>query len=272
MKEVAIETKGLTKVYRAYDSNREVFRHEVLGINAGREVTAIKDIDLTIYKGDRIALIGGHDSGKNTLIQIMAGIKYPTSGKISVNGTVTEVFDLKAGMVKGLTGRENIRAVGGILGWTKKETEDMEEGIISTAGLADKIDAPLSSYVGSEMAQLGFAIRTAYMGDIVMINSPLMFGGTPYRKRLLSRLEDGIVKEGKTLLLGTFVKTIASKLCNRAVIIDEGSVVFDGDIEEGYKYYKKNMRNVKLEDEASSEKPQEEDQESVNQDEEGFGC
>ena len=241
MSDPIIRLTNLTKNYYTYTSGHQKIMHRLLGLNKVAPSIGLKDISLTIEKGEKIALIGNRGSGRSTLLRLLAGLVPPTSGKLEINGEVMPYFSHQLGFDLALSGRDNLRIRARLRGWSKKQIAEKEQEIIDFADLADVIDMPMKTYRGGTAARLGFTIDTAFKPDILLYDCVFAFGSAPYMRRCLDRFYE-MLDEEVTLLMTMSNIAIASKVCTRGLVLHEGALVYDGPVKDAIRYYKANCK------------------------------
>lgn len=191
----------------------------------------LKGIDLQVYRGESLGLFGKNGSGKSTLLRILAGIINPDKGKIKVYGRIAPILALGAGFEVELTGMENIRLLGSLIGMNRKEINNSIEYIKEFSELGDAIDMQVKRYSSGMMARLGFSIATAGNPDILIIDEALAVGDKGFQEKCKERMFE-IKKTGGTLLFVSHSMEEVKKFCNRAVLLKDGIIEQQGSVEE----------------------------------------
>jgi ABC-2 type transport system ATP-binding protein len=187
----------------------------------------LKDIDLTINKGDFIGILGVNGSGKSTLLKIIAGVYVPTSGSVQVNGTLVPFLELGVGFNPELTGRENIFLNGIILGMKKKFLEEHFKEIVDFAELERFMDLPLKNFSSGMQVRLAFSIAMMADADIYLLDEVLAVGDQHFQEKCINIFKK-YKNYGKTIVLVTHSAASIKELCNRAVLIKDGTITADG--------------------------------------------
>ncbi|HHL43330.1 MAG TPA: ABC transporter ATP-binding protein [Hellea balneolensis] len=191
---------------------------------------ALVDVSMSLDTGDRLALVGLNGSGKSTLLRVLAGIYTPDSGYVRVNGNVATLFSLGIGMRLDMSGRDNIILQGLVSGHNKDEMLEKMPKIIEFSGLADVIDQPVSSYSQGMAMRLVFTIVTSIDADILLLDEWIGAGDRIFRDKAQKRLEE-MVSQARGFILASHNAMILKKYCNKALWLDAGQVVMQGDIE-----------------------------------------
>ena len=206
------------------------------------EFYALKNVSFSIEKGESIALIGANGSGKSTMLKLIAGVLYPTSGSVSVNGTIAPLIELGAGFDMDLTARENIYLNGAVLGYDSAFIDKQFESIVDFAEIREFIDVPLKNYSSGMVARLGFAIATQVKADILVVDEVLAVGDFMFQQKCHQRMEE-MLAGGTTLLFVSHDAEQVKKLCRRAIWLDHGTLMADGASEDVCEQYKVALEN-----------------------------
>ncbi len=189
---------------------------------------ALRDVSFQLLQGESLAVIGPNGAGKSTLLQVLAGIIQPSEGAVEVHGHVSSLLTLGAGFDTDLSGRDNILLAGAFLGLPDAVVDDLMESIIEYADLGRFIDAPLKTYSSGMRARLGFAIATSVDPDILLLDEVLATGDAEFREKSKARVID-LVKAAKGIVLVTHDMAWVTEYCNRAILLEQGRVVHEGD-------------------------------------------
>lgn len=238
MGEVIIKAKNLTKEFTLYKSNRQRLISELFNLNKGTTFTALDDVNFKIEKGEKVAILGRLGSGRSTLVKILAGVIFPTSGKVSVKGKVTPVFDTKMGFITELPIRENIALRGVFLGLDKDEIKAREDEILEFSELAEIADKPLRMCTRTEINRLGFAICTSCPKDIIMVDQRFTKKGSGLTGRYKKKLAPLAADEKKTMIIVSNSGGLLRRFCTRGIVLDKGKLIFDGSIKDAIAVYK----------------------------------
>ena len=184
-----------------------------------------------------VGLIGRNGSGKSTLLKIIAGVYKPTSGRVEVHGAIAPLIELGAGFHGELTGRENVLMNGLLLGFTKREMQAREGSIIDFADIGDFIDSPVKQYSSGMYTRLAFAVATEVDPDILVVDEILAVGDSAFQQKCFDRLQR-FRRSGKTILFVTHSLGQVVEHCDRAIYLEKGRIVADGDPEGVVELYK----------------------------------
>jgi ABC-type polysaccharide/polyol phosphate transport system ATPase subunit len=196
----------------------------------------LKDIDLEIYEGECVGLLGKNGSGKSTLLRTLSGIIIPTKGKIDIRGSVAPLLGLGVGLEKELNGIENIKLLCALMGMTKKEIKDLMPGIIEFSELGDAVNWQVKRYSTGMTSRLAFSIAIMKNPDILLIDEVLSVGDIGFQRKCQRKVEE-IMSNGATVIFVSHAFEEVQRMCNRAVLINEGSIQLDGTVDEVGKHY-----------------------------------
>jgi ABC-type polysaccharide/polyol phosphate transport system ATPase subunit len=206
---------------------------------------ALRHLDLQIRHGEAVGLIGPNGAGKSTLLLALAGILQPSEGTVAVDGRVSTLLTLGAGFDSELTGRDNITLAGAFLGIEAAEMDRLKPGIIEFAEIGAFIDAPVKTYSMGMKARLGFAIATAVTPDILLLDEVLGTGDQTFRARSQARVRE-LVDRAKAIVLVTHDLTFVSEFCNRAILLEKGQIISQGDPAEIVDLYRERVAQHKV--------------------------
>ena len=205
------------------------------------EFWALKDINFTLKKGDRIGILGTNAAGTSTLLKVIAGVFKPTEGKVIRNGRIVPLLELGAGFDKEYTGRENIYLYGAVLGYSKEFIDSKFEEIVKFSGLRKFLDVPLKNYSSGMKSRLGFSIATIVEPEILILDEVLSVGDAKFRKKsekkILSMMDKGV-----TVLFVSHSLAQVQRICNKAMILENGTIRNIGAVDEIAAEYE-NMMN-----------------------------
>jgi ABC-type polysaccharide/polyol phosphate transport system ATPase subunit len=200
------------------------------------EFWALRDVTVTVKRGDALGIVGLNGSGKSTLLKIIAQVMKPTAGKVNVYGTVAPLIELGAGFDMDLSARENIFLNGAVLGYSRKQMRESFDYIMDFSELWDFVDSPLKNYSSGMVARLGFSIATAHMPDILIIDEILSVGDYKFREKCEKRMNQ-IIYNGATVIFVSHSIAQVQALCTNAVWLEKGHVIMQGSADEVCKKY-----------------------------------
>ena len=219
------------------DTIKEYFVKLLKGQLMFNEFYALKNVNLTVNRGEAVALIGANGSGKSTLLKCIAGVLYPTTGSIAVRGSIAPLIELGAGFDPDLTARENIYLNGAVLGHDRKFMDAHFKSIVDFAELWDFIDVPVKNFSSGMVARLGFAIATEVSADILVVDEILAVGDFRFQQKCKERMAQ-MMKGGTTLLFVSHSEAQVKELCQKAVWLEHGVVQYIGNVDAAFAEYR----------------------------------
>ncbi len=238
MKDTVIKFDKVTKIYKLYSSTRKRLLGIFLKKIKYKKKLAVDEVSFEIKRGDSVALFGKNGAGKSTILKMITGVTFPTSGDITVNGRVSALLELTSGFDPEFSGRENIFLKGHILGLSDKEIKELENTIIEFSELGDYIDQPVRTYSSGMKSRLGFAINVNIRPEILIVDEALSVGDTAFRIKCKDKVREIIEKDNVTLLFVTHQTAVAEEFCTRGIVMKNGKLLFDGEVHEASEYYK----------------------------------
>jgi len=225
-------------------------------VNFGRsnlhkdDFLALNHVSLDIEKGTTIGLIGPNGSGKSTLLKTIGGIIQPSSGTVQHRGRVAALLELGAGFHPDLTGRENVYLNSAILGFTTQETDANFDEILEFSGIGQFIDTQVKFYSSGMYVRLAFAVAVHVDPDILIIDEVLAVGDEPFQRKCMDRIRD-LQRQGKTIVLVTHSLDQVAEFCDRAIVLESGTVVFDGKPGPAIRELRKDFEEIRIRDAAA---------------------
>ena len=239
---VAVRFTKVTKIYRLYKNDRARFMSAFRSKVKHDEIRANNELSFTIERGESVAFLGSNGAGKTTALKIITGVTSPTSGTAEVHGRVSALLDLSAGFDQQLTGRENLVLRSRLWGLTTPEITSLLPEIEDFAEIGKYIDQPMRTYSAGMKARLGFAFASSLKPDILILDEVLAVGDRRFSHKSLTRMKEIMSREGVTLLFVTHSLSVAEKSCKRALVLSHGGLAFDGPIDQGISFYKKEAK------------------------------
>lgn len=224
----------VVKFYRLFHEKATLIEN-ILGKSKKEKFIALKGVDLEIYKGEKVGIIGSNGSGKTTLLKIIAGITTMNTGKLFTAGKLVSLIDLSAGFHPELTGEENIYVNSLLVGMDRSEMKLKIKEIIKYADIGKFIDAPLYTYSSGMKLRLGFAIAVASNPDIIILDEEVSAGDEDFQRKSMKKINE-FVRDGKTLIVVSHWIDFLRKHCERIVWLESGKIVADGGVEILDKY------------------------------------
>ncbi|MBR3328419.1 MAG: ATP-binding cassette domain-containing protein [Atopobiaceae bacterium] len=203
----------------------------------GKPFYALKGIDLEIRQGERVGIIGANGAGKSTMLKLLSRVTAPTDGEIDIWGRVSSMLEVGTGFHWEMTGRENVYMNGAILGMTRAQISERMEQIIDFSEVREFIDTPVKRYSSGMLVKLAFSVAAHLNGDIIIMDEVLAVGDMAFQHKCLERMRHAADEEGRTVLYVSHNMNTIRRLCDRCVMLEQGRIVFDGDVEEGIAAY-----------------------------------
>ncbi|MCR5799091.1 MAG: ABC transporter ATP-binding protein [Lachnospiraceae bacterium] len=238
-REVAICAENITKMYKLYDKPGDRVK-EALGFSRkkkAKEHYALTDVDLTIYKGETVGIIGTNGSGKSTILKIITGVLNPTKGNISVNGRISALLELGAGFNMEYNGIENIYLNGTMMGFSKKEIDDKLEDILAFADIGEYVYQPCKTYSSGMFVRLAFAVAINIEPEILIVDEALSVGDVFFQAKCYHKFDE-FKAAGKTILFVSHDLSSIAKYCDRVVLLNKGVKLDEGEPKKMIDIYK----------------------------------
>jgi len=238
MSEKVIEFKKVSKIYKLYKNDRRRLLSIVFKNIPYKEKKAVNGVSFQIEKGEAVALFGRNGAGKSTILKMITGVTFPTTGNIKVKGRVSALLELTSGFDPEFTGRENIYLKGRILGIQEEEIQQLEQAITEFAELEEYIDQPVRTYSSGMKARLGFSINVNIKPEILIVDEALSVGDEKFKNKCTKKINEIIEKDDVTLLFVTHSTGLAKEFCKRGIVLDKGKIICDADIDKAIEKYK----------------------------------
>ena len=255
-REIAIQLSGVKKMYKLgqigggtltadlqswwarvrgkEDPNTQIGSDQRL---IGQTFMALNGIDLTVYKGEALGIIGGNGAGKSTMLKLLSRVTAPTEGEIDIYGRIASMLEVGTGFNGEMTGRENVYMNGAILGMTKAEIDAKMEDIVEFSEVRDFIDTPVKRYSSGMYVKLAFSVAAHLDSEIMIMDEVLAVGDMAFQKKCLDKMRDAAKKEGRTVLYVSHNMNTIRQLCDRCIVLNKGKIIFAGEVEEAIAIY-----------------------------------
>ncbi len=211
---------------------------------------ALKDVSFEVKKGDIIGVMGRNGSGKSTLLKLLSRITAPTEGEAELHGRVASLLEVGTGFHQELTGRENVFLNGSILGLKRKEVEERYQMIVDFAEIPNFMDTPVKRYSSGMRVRLAFAVAAHLEPEILILDEVLAVGDAAFQEKCLEKIE-ATKNSGVTILFVSHSAASVKQLCNRAIVLNEGRLVFEGSADEATNFYTQSLHLHSSLDESS---------------------
>ncbi len=245
----SVKIENLTKIYKIY---KRPWYRVLYALNKRihyEEFYALKNISVTIGKGETVGIIGKNGNGKSTLLKLITGVSQKTSGTIETVGRIVAMLELTSGFDKELTGRENVYIKGRTIGLSKADIDSRMDDILAFADIGNYVDQPVRTYSSGMKSRLGFAVSANLDPDILIVDEVLAVGDTSFKLKCLNKMED-FRKQGKTILFVSHDLSTIKAFCSSCMWIKEGEMVAYGEtggVVQQYQDYLKAERKAENE-------------------------
>ena len=213
----------------------------------GKTFMALNGIDLTVYKGEALGIIGANGAGKSTMLKLLSRVTAPTEGEINIYGRIASMLEVGTGFNGEMTGRENIYMNGAILGMTKAEIDSKMEQIIDFSEVREFIDTPVKRYSSGMYVKLAFSVAAHLDSEIMIMDEVLAVGDMAFQKKCLDKMREAANREGRTVLYVSHNMNTIRQLCDRCIVMDQGRIVYDGGVEDAIEVYMHSAGRVQAE-------------------------
>ena len=200
-------------------------------------VWALKDISFNVAEGEVVGIIGKNGAGKSTLLKLLSCVTAPTTGEIRTRGRIASLLEVGTGFHQEMTGRENIYMNGTIMGMTRAEIAAKLDAIVDFAGVERYLDTPVKRYSSGMMVRLGFAVAAFLEPEILVVDEVLAVGDAEFQKKAIGKMQDVSRGEGRTVLFVSHNMAAVRQLCNRGVVLDNGTITYQGTSEDAIRTY-----------------------------------
>lgn len=235
MSDAIIKVENVSMKFNLMEEKVDSLKEFVVKLFKGKlfynEFIALNNISFEIKKGDIFGLVGFNGAGKSTMLKIIAGVLKPSSGKVTVNGSMAPLIEVGAGFDPELTAKENIFLNGAILGYTREFLEEHFDSIIDFAELRKFINVPVKNFSSGMYARLGFAIATEVKPDILIVDEVLSVGDYQFQQKCNERIQK-MIKLGTTVILVSHDINMIKNLCSRVIWLDHGKMKRIGNTQD----------------------------------------
>jgi lipopolysaccharide transport system ATP-binding protein len=232
-----LRINSIGKAFRAYHSEWQRFaRWFGLPLKPAEETWVLRHISFDIQPGEAIGIVGQNGAGKSTLLKIITGTLQPTEGQVKVHGRIAAILELGMGFNPELTGRQNVRHAAGLMGFTPDQINQAMPGIEAFAEIGEYFDEPVRTYSSGMQMRVAFAVATAWRPDILIVDEALSVGDAYFQHKSFAKIRE-FREQGTTLLIVSHDRNAIQALCDRALLLEKGTVIKDGDPEELFDFY-----------------------------------
>ncbi|EKG42848.1 ATP binding component of ABC-transporter [Pseudomonas syringae pv. avellanae str. ISPaVe013] len=232
-----LTVKNLGKAYRVYASEfQRIGRWFGISTKPKEEHWVLKHLNFSIQAGEAIGIVGQNGAGKSTLLKMITGTLQPTEGSVQVNGRIAAILELGMGFTPDLTGRQNVYHAAGLMGFNADRIDDVIQEIEAFAEIGTYFDEPVRTYSSGMQMRVAFAVATAIRPEILIVDEALSVGDSYFQHKSFDRIRE-FQQQGTTLLIVSHDRGSIQALCNRAILLEKGTVIKDGKPEEVMDFY-----------------------------------
>jgi ABC-type polysaccharide/polyol phosphate transport system ATPase subunit len=230
----------VSRTFRVYPKAQRTIKDVFVSRGRGgmREVQALRDVSLSVEPGDAVGLVGRNGSGKTTLLRVISGIIKPTSGRMEAGGRIASLLELGAGFHPDFTGRENVYLNGSIHGLSRARVREVMDEIVAFAELEKFIDLPVRTYSSGMFMRLGFSVAAHIQSDVLLLDEVFAVGDESFQRKCFGKIAE-FKNRGGTILFVSHDAQAVERLCDRAVLLRQGEVAFDGETREAIAAYRR---------------------------------
>jgi lipopolysaccharide transport system ATP-binding protein len=230
----------VSRTFRVYPKAQRTLKDVFVarGRFAARNVEALRDVSMTVEPGEAVGLVGRNGSGKSTLLRIVSRIITPTSGRVEAGGRVASLLELGAGFHPDFTGRENVYLNGSIHGLSRARVREVMDEIVSFAELEQFIDLPVRTYSSGMFMRLGFSVAAHIRADVLLLDEVFAVGDEQFQRKCFGKIAE-FKNRGGTIVFVSHDARAVERLCDRAVLLRQGELAFDGSTREAIAAYRR---------------------------------
>lgn len=236
----AIEVRDVVKIYKLYDKPRDRMK-EAFGFGKKQVHKlhyALNGVNMNIYKGETVGIIGTNGSGKSTILKIITGVLTPTSGEVRVDGRISALLELGAGFNQEYNGIENVYLNGTMMGFSEREIDEKLPDILEFADIGDYVYQPVKTYSSGMFVRLAFAVAINIEPEILIVDEALSVGDVFFQAKCYHKFEE-FKKMGKTIVFVSHDLSSISKYCDRVFLLNKGTLLGEGSPKEMIDAYKR---------------------------------
>ncbi|MGI9027257.1 MAG: ABC transporter ATP-binding protein [Candidatus Saccharimonadales bacterium] len=240
MDDIAIKIDNVNKSFKLphekQGSIKSILINSFRGSKTYEKQQVLKNISFEIKKGEFFGIVGRNGSGKSTLLKLLAGVYSPNSGQIHINGKLTPFIELGVGFNPELTGRENVYLNGALLGFSRKEMDELYEEIVAFAELERFMDQKLKNYSSGMQVRLAFSIAIRAKSEILLLDEVLAVGDVIFQKKCYDYFKQ-LKKQKRTVVFVSHDTGALQEYCDNSILVNEGEIVYKGKIDTTVRKY-----------------------------------
>lgn len=237
MKNSVLEVNNISKSFIDYSSEyKRILSWFGFGFKPTASHHILKHIDFSIAPGEAVGIVGQNGAGKSTLLKIITGTLKPSEGAVKIDGRISAILELSMGFNPDLTGRQNVYHSAGLMGFTNEQINAVIDELEEFAEIGEYFDQPVRTYSSGMQLRVAFGVVTAYRPEILIIDEALSVGDAYFQHKSLNRIRE-FQEQGTTLLLVTHDRGAIQAICDRAILLEKGAIIKDGNPEEVMDFY-----------------------------------
>lgn len=237
MRDEILKVQGLGKAFRQYGSEFKRFASWFgLRVRPQEEAWVLRGISFGIAPGEAIGVVGQNGAGKSTLLKLVTGTLRPTEGTVAASGHISAILELGMGFSPDLTGRQNVYHTAGLMGFSKQQIDGVIDAVEAFAEIGEYFDQPVRTYSSGMQMRVAFSVATAFRPQLLIVDEALSVGDAYFQHKSFDRIRE-FQKQGTALLIVSHDRMAIQSLCSRALLLDRGRLVKDGDPEEVMDFY-----------------------------------
>lgn len=232
-----LEVNNISKSFKDYGREyKRILSWFGFGFKSVKEHQILKNINFTIAPGEAVGIVGQNGAGKSTLLKVITGTLKPSDGSVHINGRISAILELGMGFHPDLTGRQNVYHSAGLMGFTREQIDVVIDDLEAFAEIGDYFDQPVRTYSSGMQMRVAFGVVTAYRPEILIVDEALSVGDAYFQHKSLNRIRE-FQEQGTTLLIVSHDRGAIQSMCNRAILLEKGTVLKDDDPEEVMDFY-----------------------------------
>lgn len=237
-----IEVEDVSKNFKIHHERHQSLKERLLHPRSGTTEVfhALKGINFSVTQGETVGIVGHNGSGKSTLLKCICGVLKPTTGEIRLRGTLAALLELGAGFQTELSGRDNVYLYGAMLGFSKKMVDGIFDAVVDFSEIEQFIDTQVKFYSSGMYVRLAFAVAVNVDPDILVVDEVLAVGDERFQAKCVDRIQR-FKQEGRTILLVTHNADQVRALCDRAVVLDTGEMIADGNTQDSLRIFRAHL-------------------------------
>ena len=232
-----LRVQNLGKSYRQWGSEwRRVASWFLPFIHPREEHWVLKDVRFSVGPGEAVGIVGQNGAGKSTLLKLITGTTNPTQGQVKLRGSVAAILELGMGFNPDLTGRENAYHAAGLMGHSQAKIKEAMPDIEAFAEVGEYFDQPVRTYSSGMQMRVTFSVATAFRPDLLIVDEALSVGDSYFQHKSFDRIRE-FQSQGCSLLIVSHDRSAVQALCDRAILLEKGCMIKDGNPEEVMDFY-----------------------------------